>query len=457
MSDLDNAIITVDPVFASDAGVELRILLYVDEEGIFTRLYPLTLLRRVLDQSKAKVGWADRSAPISKELLAHYHEVWFFLGSKLPGGELTAAECLALREWMDRGGGVLITGDHANLVDGEFVGIGQAIGRRVPRARGMRAWNDKPGLKLGAVNTTEIAAGRREQSSKLEADATPQRLVLPSEPGGEPHVLFLDTRGDLLDRLPDHSHEGRVRSKLVPDPGIPEIPAYVDEWKGEAVRPRIVARGIDWRRGKAFPVMSVWDGHTVPSTPETDGARSVCGRIVADSSWHHYADPNLVGIATTEGAAADWIKIQTLFVNLAAWLAPPEVRRAFRERACKWAGTQPDYVVRGVDRKIGRDALPLLARRLPGAWFHDLIPDLLVEHRAADLRAKMPAVFGEVLMGSFMRRLMSKGGQAVELEHEDLRPAAPGLIPEAIAAFEDERRQELARWQQFRDELRDRG
>lgn len=458
MPDCTNII--VEPVFAAEDGLTLSILLYLDEAKDFRERYKLELLQCVLTRSGARVDVVDRSRAIDDTLLRAYHEVWFFLTSRNADEQLTDAECFALRDWMDHGGGVLITGDHADVnANGKFVGLGRPIGARIPRARHMREWDAAPGVRrdLGSINTTEISAGRDIAPQLLEQDATPQRLLLPTEVDGEPHAIFLDAQGRLLDRLPDHRHEGKVLDTVKKPVGEPEIPAHIDEWQGSDLKVKIVARGIDWLRGDCSNLMAVWDGHQVRSRKGAEGEWLVCGRILADSSWHHYVDYNIAAIAATgEGVWNDWAKLKALYVNIAAWLAPLAVRRAYRARACRWVGEHPDYAFRGTDRQMGATALPLLASRLPGAWLHNMSAELLAEHGAAKSVETMPADFGEVLIGGFMRRFMSGGTQEPLLqqvwqspEERALKPDAPDLVTETIAAYEDEWRIEHKGWQNF--------
>jgi hypothetical protein len=273
MPDCTNII--VEPVFAAEDGLTLSILLYLDEGKDFRERYKLELLQCVLTRSGARVDVVDRSRAIDDTLLRDYHEVWFFLTSRNADERLTDAECFALRDWMDHGGGVLITGDHADVnADRKFVGLGRPIGARIPRARHMREWDAAPGVRrgLGSINTTEISAGRDIAPQLLEQDATPQRLLLPTEVDGEPHAIFLDAQGRLLDRLPDHRHEGKVLDTVKKPVGEPEIPAHIDEWQGSELKVKIVARGIDWLRGDCSNLMAVWDGHQVRSR-KGDGRR----------------------------------------------------------------------------------------------------------------------------------------------------------------------------------------
>jgi hypothetical protein len=84
----------------------------------------------------------------------------------------------------------------------------------------------------------------------------------------------------------------------------------------EKVRPEpyVVAYGIDKRNGKRHPLIAVYNG-----------VAGKAGRIVADSSWHHYLNNNLRELA--QGAPGDnsvIAQIGQFYVNLALWLAGRE-------------------------------------------------------------------------------------------------------------------------------------
>lgn len=427
------------------ADIALSILLYFDSAEAARKASLLPgRLAAVLRANGARVDVLHRPVAFDRTLLDQYHEVWFLLLSADPADELTSDEAAALRAWMDRGGGVLIAGDHSTRLYRagvlEYEGVGQAIGRRVPRARRMRLWDAPPDDTVDAFDTTDIALDRRNDPSAREKDANTQRLLIPLR-DGEPHPIFVGPGTALLDRWPDHRHEGRVV-----EPGTADVPdaapPYRDEWLGAQHGPKIVARSVDWRRGESHPVLAVWDGHSLP--PADDGAPRSAGRIVADSSWHHYIDYNLDSIvAAGAGPDTDWAKIQALYVNLAAWLAPPEIRRRFRELACAWVSQQLDFEIKDLtDRRIGESTRRLLAARLPGAWRREIDRDMLAEAQEKADAAKMPREFVDVLMGAYMRRYVT-GGKAPPVWRSKRRLANalagdPDLLTEAIASYEDE-------------------
>jgi len=95
--------------------------------------------------------------------------------------------------------------------------------------------------------------------------------------------------------------------------------------------------------GREFGVISAYDGHNVE-----------VGRVVADSTWHHWFDINLKGhtgypapytgfVATPAGNEA-LKKIDAYYLNVGVWLSPPAVQAAMR-RAAWWAILWSDVVV----------------------------------------------------------------------------------------------------------------
>jgi hypothetical protein len=266
-----------------------------------------------------------------------FDEIWFFgfnqgNTSGEPQNELDANEVAALTNWMkgnaadgSEGGGVLMTGDHANPVpanlvanatgpcgevpSGEgFLGLGRAIGHCVPRAGMLRSWEGPPTFRSWDSFSTLAGFG-------FQMDRTPQQLFLEKlnddgdpDPAGEPHPLFFYQQDEFIEVFPDHAHEGAV---ITPD-------TLDSTWPSGAngqTRPHVVARSTDGRNHNSLNALATYNGDLAG-----------VGRIVADSTWHHYTNLNLRGFPhpAPEGSAAD--KIGQFYANLAVWLAPHHKR-----------------------------------------------------------------------------------------------------------------------------------
>lgn len=367
---------------------EIKILIYTDTDKISAEdekaPWRVFILRKLLEeyrsqflQFKLKVinryqGCVDGKKPIppapiriDRALLEREQpdQIWFFGWFQANAGETfdkflgsnqneldPETEVTALREWMDeRGLGVLISGDHSNLRPGgtaldppkSFVCLGKALGSPVPRAGRLRVWNGPPNLfpREDAVSTL-VATGATLDPDKLQGDSTPQKLALENvAPAGVPaqaHRLFWGRdesgRDVTIDVFPDHQHEGEVVEFKALDGDWPPF----DEQDPEKKQPKpvVVARGYDKLRNLSVPVLAVYDGDM----------RQV-GRIVADSSWHHYFDENLIGFKSDSPTLG---LLGQFYRNLALYLAPLTKRQQIGREMVNWAVTHP-----GVLEEIG--------------------------------------------------------------------------------------------------------
>jgi len=217
-----------------------------------------------------------------------YDEIWFFgfhqarlekfsLGADRggPESELDVNEVSMLRDWMAVGdelngavgGGVLMTGDHSDKrprgvipsinqscppsdAQSEFLGLGRALGRCVPRAGLLRQWDGGPTTRDQDRFSTVTGLG-------LQDDAIPQPLLYRNvnrdgdpDPNGQPHPLFFYKQGRFINVFPDHEHEGAI---IVPEGKLDrnEWPVVIDS-AGNDVQPRpnVIAHGFDRRRGQ---------------------------------------------------------------------------------------------------------------------------------------------------------------------------------------------------------------
>jgi|SRR5215213_1422026 len=323
---------------------DIRILFYTDFSYMvspgsgwsITRLMKMVSLK---SKGLANVSFTlvDRRNGLQKldcDRLKDFDELWVFgfIELKKPPFSLEEEEITALSEWMTQGGGVLVTGDHsitraANECDADhktFFGHGRAIGSCIPLAGLMRDWEGPPTacdnvdlVCRDNFNTQEGDDPDTLDSLLLQLDSKPQILLKEKTT----HPLFsLHLPHDPAARIrkfPDHQHEGR----LIPKEELQNV------WPKGFPLPEIVARGIDKRfpeKPRIYDLVSAFDG-----------ARAGVGRIVADSSFHHYIDTNLNGLEALNCCGepipgSDLDQIAQYFWNLVLWLAPSDLRKTMK-------------------------------------------------------------------------------------------------------------------------------
>lgn len=302
--------------------------------------------------------------------LAAYDEIWLFgyAGSNGRPSKLVFIsddELAAIAVFMDNGGGVFATGDHG--------GLGSLMCGRIPRVRSMRKWFDLqdtdssipvsaprnwPGLSTPTISRADTLVPDKNNSWNFDnqSDDRPQQLTLP---GGVAHPVLQGSSGP-INAFPDHMHEGEVlgfggvsgrtpwtlndkltfgTSTFTEYPtanGHQEVPTVIATGKitgGHATSIEPTDRACESANflpdltltvQNEINILSVYDGHTVG-----------VGRVVADSSFHHYLDLNLTGdsCATAEktlgfrtpAGQPYLLAMQEFYVNLAKWLAGPPV------------------------------------------------------------------------------------------------------------------------------------
>jgi hypothetical protein len=281
-------------------------------------------------------------------LLKDYQQLWLFgFIDRLdePFG-LSPEELQDVSEWMNKGGGVLVTGDHSisrrtnecHTDHRDFKAHGRALGSKILRAGQLRDWEGPPtacdNLDLPLrdnFNTQEGDDPNALDEMLLQSDGLPQTLL------DEPvmHPLFFwhvrDGRRIPITRFPDHQHEG----KLV------RLEKLDDEWPEGSPKPVVAARGRDKRFPKKPRVYDLVIAY--------DGFPADVGRIVADSSFHHYLKPNLVGLNGTDCCGnpipdSDLDQIAQYYGNLALWLTPKSVQRDIKLGLLSRAALHPDVL-----------------------------------------------------------------------------------------------------------------
>ena len=284
-----------------------------------------------------------------------YEQVWLF-GYEIDADELSEAELKVLAEFMNRGGGVFATGDHANL--------GLALCGNVPRVRSMRKWRfdaDKvcrssaPPRNDPCRHSTVHEGRDPGYQATDESDDIPQTIVPRLFENGcevNPHEL-LAFGHVAITVLPDHMHEGECveptdeqleQTIKYPDhPEFAEFPLMADGNTRPA--PEVIALSVSAGGRlkekqefhppvipRGFGAICAYDGDNVSVL---EGA--TVGRVVVDASFHHFTDGNLDGAEAKLGRGffdadgkptKDYAVITQYFRNIAAYLNP----LAFRDR-----------------------------------------------------------------------------------------------------------------------------
>ncbi len=267
------------------------------------------------------------------DILNKYDEIWFFGFNSNPN--LSAAELAALDQFMaaPKSGGVLVTGDHANL--------GRGIAGQITRAGAMRRypapdavppiWNTTLDEGPDPGSTYDFNDQSDDDPQTIRYRRYPLNSIVAIQRRYRPHPVLCGPDGP-INVLPDHQHEGEA---LAPAPAAndPKWPTKA----GHQEKPEVIAWGrikdpAATKHGQEIGVISAYDGHNVD-----------VGRIVADSTWHHWFDINLTGIApppspyagfdATAAGQAALKKIDAYFLNCGVWLAPPDRQAAMRHAA----------------------------------------------------------------------------------------------------------------------------
>ncbi|KRA57758.1 hypothetical protein ASD79_15690 [Caulobacter sp. Root655] len=235
-----------------------------------------------------------------------------------------APQAEAIAQYMEKGGGFFATGDHENL--------GAEVGRIIPRVRSLRRWwpsfdpkGHPPAPDGQGVNRFDTTRPGPDHVVQFEdqSDEIAQEIHPAWYSGGikisggylaksrYPHPLLCSPAG-VIKYLPDHMHEGHcevpdnfatLTYKLAgatvaefPTDGdpdlVPEVIATADVLGGHVTL--AIAPGTfddpDIVAARSFGVIAAWDGHRVKR-----------GRVVVDSTWHHFFNINLTGDMTLKG------------------------------------------------------------------------------------------------------------------------------------------------------------
>ncbi|HTP66207.1 MAG TPA: hypothetical protein VMJ66_12525 [Geobacteraceae bacterium] len=322
----------------------------------------------------------DREFQVNGETrrLTDYDMVLFFAISpelsedETPDDLRREGEAIAM--YMEQGGGFFATGDHETH--------GTALCQFIPRVRSMRRWLYGESLPVGTpVSPSAVGADRMDTiqpglDGKFMFENQSDDIPQPIEPkwyekdhgckfacprgGRYPHPLLCSPAGPVI-YLPDHMHEGicevpdNLEGRTFTSGGktFQEYPACPST--DVPLAPEIVAMGTVigghptpafnceihtpsdvLTESRTFGLIGAWDGHKVGR-----------GRVVVDSTFHHFVNINLTGdfyLSQVPGVAPDdqryfgfyvldpatggrmpnreYLNIQWYFRNIVYWLIP---------------------------------------------------------------------------------------------------------------------------------------
>ena len=318
---------------------------------------------------------------ITDDLLKDVDELWIFgmYQKSVPGkfteefgapeNEFDKNELKVLEDWMNRGGGVLIAGDHSAFRPGgnetdpieTFQCLGRALGHLVPRAGQLRIWDGPPTINFdSSFNTLVRTVADTENNPDLQQDPLPQTLLLKKfGPNQTPHRIFLGKEAT-ISIFPDHAHEGGV---VVPKKLGDEWPPFDEKDDEKKPPPEIVAYGCDKRSCHSRPVLALYDGDEFK-----------VGRIAADSSWHHYLNINLVAFTASDQASTLQL-LTEFFHNLALFLAPLSKRQQMSREMMWWLRRHPEIEEERGNHPlaVGQVALHYLSKKTTRCEIQELL------------------------------------------------------------------------------------
>ena len=335
--------------------------------------------------------------------LNDFGQIWLMgaLGSGESNNPLSDAELAILVAWMNRGGGVLAAGDHEEM--------GAAIASRIPRVNSMRRWLDADEVpdqydsdRLETTRPGTIAEALGAQvSDQAERDLVAQQIEWVPEYVGPahstPHPLLCHPRLGPIDVLPDHMHEGRCYDPQSAD-WQQRFTASQYSFGSVAgdVYPSAVAGGsrplprvVAWGNTLAAPPLKFYGGPQEARRFRLilayDGRPAGVGRVVTDSTWHHWFDYNLEGFAGNREHEFSR-KIYRYWLNVALWLSRSAritglVLSEIKDNEFKFFGRQmvdlkaPSYQVgRATIAWLGASLSPASCAVLPTSWRPSFLP-----------------------------------------------------------------------------------
>ena len=318
----------------------------------------------------------------SSTLSISKYDVVFLFGFN-GGGSLPAAEVSVITKFMNDGGGVFATGDHATL--------GKQLCGDIPRVRGMRRWNGPTASGVDRISTNDPGTNN-EFTFGDQSDVIPQKIY-PAYSGtmanNAPHYLLQHPTKKIIEVLPDHPHESEC---LVPN-NLSDASEWPKDSGGNTVSPELAALSMSYGGGftgkqpisepRSFGAIGAYDGH-----------KASVGRISTDATWHHFININIIASAAGPGLAGNpdaYDRVSTYFENIARWLMPKKVRKCLRwPIIIKAKELYPiaEFIPQLLDNpedidtllEVGREMQNTLARFITPGERQELVEDLFELH-----------------------------------------------------------------------------
>jgi hypothetical protein len=344
----------------------------------------------------------DRTEGDGSPTIDKYHQLWLYGINSGNNLTPTNTELQVLTRWMNAGGGLFATGDHDTL--------GEAMCKNIPRASTMRKWTVADGVPSGAGPTrtdtnrpatpgqANIAGGNPDQIPfDNQSDSVPQPLELRLYPlpwssfqfpfKKQPHPIMCDPQRGPIDVFPDHPHEGWVRQ----DNDVDLSATYDfgggvsgDHYPTPPASTRPTPQVVAWANTLGDPPFN----HAKGETPAKrfgvvgvyDGQAAGVGRVVVDSTWHHWFNINFPGLKA-DATSDHWESIQTFFRNVGIWMATAAQRASMLSSVC-WNHIFTVRAFQELNPKLkvwvlGESAKDVIGQRASACVVHQTICDLI--------------------------------------------------------------------------------
>jgi len=257
----------------------------------------------------------------------------------------TDADLAVLTPWMNNGGGMLAMGDHHYL--------GAAMCARIPRVGSMRRWTNAQGVPpIGGPPRFDTTRPDIPGSFNIgsQSDGTPQPIEWKKYPVRDflvfrktyrPHPVLCGGDLGVIDVLPDHAHEGHIYAdtEILLNQTYSFSGVTGDEYPTSGTiqaTPEVIA----WANTLADPPYNFSKGETPARRfgliGAYDGDLVDTGRVLVDSTWHHWMDINLGGLEA-ESPNTEFQKIARYFRNCAVWLSRKGQRTKMLNYSSFWA------------------------------------------------------------------------------------------------------------------------